>query len=340
MNDETEDREDGTLLPVRDEALPQRYLRAGTAALAEMSDSEFEIRLEAMRRGRERLARIHRELMNPDTDYGTIPGTPKPALLKSGAEKLAEFYRLASEFTHKITYCDDGTAPPITVVAECRLHLGTLDGPVVNTGHGAASSWEKRYRYRRGERACPNCGMIGSIIKGRAEWGGGWKCWDKKGGCGAKFGEGVPAIVDQVVGDVENPDPYDLLNTLLKMASKRSMVDAVLRATATSSTYTQDMEEAGAPEPPAPPREAPPRQTARVEEENPFDPFASEEPPRTPRQVGQPGNGHSQPAAEGALVCSQAGCGILLTKGQAMVSEKAYHALLCPDHQRMAARVG
>jgi hypothetical protein len=150
--------------------------RAGTAALAAMPDEEFEVRLIAMRRGRERITRIHRELMDPDTDYGVIPGTKQPTLLKPGAEKLCDFYRLAAQFHPEITYGDGVHSPPITVVTECRLHLGTLDGPVVNTGHGAANSWEKRYRYRRGERACPACEKVGTIIKGKAEYGGGWLC--------------------------------------------------------------------------------------------------------------------------------------------------------------------
>lgn len=217
--------------------------RAGTAALAMLADDEFEVRLEAMRRGRERITRIHRELMDPETDYGVIPGTNKPTLLKSGAEKLCDFYRLAAAFHPEIRIGDGESAPPITVVTECRLHLGTLDGPVVNTGHGAANSWERRYRYRRGERTCPACEKTGTIIKGRAEFGGGWTCWAKKGGCGAKWRDDAPEIVDQPVGDVENGDPYDLLNTLLKIAEKRAYVDATLRATATSGLYSQDAPE-------------------------------------------------------------------------------------------------
>jgi hypothetical protein len=225
---------------------PAVDFRAGTAALAAMPDEEFEVRLVAMRRGRERITRIHRELMDPETDYGVIPGTKQPTLLKPGAEKLCDFYRLAAEFRPEITYGDGLTVPQIRVVTECRLHLGTLDGPVVNTGHGAANNWERRYRYRRGERACPACGKSGALIKGRAEYGGGWICYAKKGGCGAKFADDAPEIVDQPVGDVENADPYDLLNTLVKMAEKRAYVDAALRATATSGLYTQDLEESPA----------------------------------------------------------------------------------------------
>src|SRR5215469_7283578 len=37
------------------------------------------------------------------------------------------------------------------------------------------------------EPACPSCGVVGAIIKGKAEYGGGWLCFGKKGGCGAKF---------------------------------------------------------------------------------------------------------------------------------------------------------
>src|SRR5262245_61745636 len=69
-------------------AMARPDFRAGTAALAGMPDQEFEVRLAAMRRGRERITRIHRELMDPETEYGIIPGTKQPTLLKSGAEKL------------------------------------------------------------------------------------------------------------------------------------------------------------------------------------------------------------------------------------------------------------
>src|SRR5712691_4543612 len=60
--------------------------RAGTAALAEMDEGEFRSRLTALVRGRARLQQIHTELMTPEIDYGIIPGTGKPTLLKAGAE--------------------------------------------------------------------------------------------------------------------------------------------------------------------------------------------------------------------------------------------------------------
>jgi hypothetical protein len=42
----------------------------------------------------------------------------------------------------------------------------------------------------QGSRACPVCAVVGSIIKGKAEYGGGWLCWKNKGGCGTKWPEG------------------------------------------------------------------------------------------------------------------------------------------------------
>lgn len=43
----------------------------------------------------------------------------------------------------------------------------------------------------------------------------------------------------------ENADPADNINTLIKMASKRAFVDAVLKATCASRIFTQDVEDMG-----------------------------------------------------------------------------------------------
>ncbi len=108
-------------------------------------------------------------------------------------------------------------------------------------GVGAANSWERKHRYRSGQRACPACGVEGSIR--RSKFDPGWYCHDKAGGCGVQFKADDPSIVSQEAGQVENPDPYDVENTLLKMAAKRAQVDAVLRTTATSGLFTQDVED-------------------------------------------------------------------------------------------------
>lgn len=53
---------------------------------------------------------------------------------------------------------------------------------------------------------CPKCGKD-TIIKGAPQYGGGWVCWKKQGGCGAKFGEYDPQITAQELEADPPPDP-------------------------------------------------------------------------------------------------------------------------------------
>jgi hypothetical protein len=133
-------------------------------------------------------------------------------------------------------------------------------GTIVGSGVGSCNSHESRYRYRNASRTCPVCGQA-AIIKGKAEYGGGWVCFKKKSGCGSKFNDADPAIAGQQVGKVENPDVADLVNTILKMAKKRALIDATLSVTRCSGLFTQDEEVQGydpegasaGPDPAAPP---------------------------------------------------------------------------------------
>lgn len=269
------------MVPFEDE-IPQRALaavpdqQAGTFALASMTDDEFVTRLASLKRGRDRIAQIQRELMDKDVDYGIIPGTPKPTLLKPGAEKLCDWYALRADFQPERVIGDGVTAPTLAYQTRCELHLGSLDGPVVAVGYGSANSWERKHRYRRAERACPECGVMGALNRSKREPE--FYCWTKKGGCGKTFKLNDPKIIDQPLGDVENPDPWDLDTTLLKMAEKRAHVDATLRATAASGLFTQDVED----QPRAMGDEAPPPQ-----EEPPLDDriAARREQVRAPRDV-------------------------------------------------------
>lgn len=239
---------------------------SGTLAIAMMADEEFEQRLATLRKGQDRIRRIKRDLMTDGVHYGTIPGTDKPTLLKPGAEVLCSIYGLRPDFVSHIEYGNGHTEPAIRVSMRCELHAGDLAGPVVAVGLGAANSWERKHRYRRGERSCPECGTVGSVIKGKADFGGGWLCWAKKGGCGAKWPAGTAEIEQQAVGDVENPDQHDLENTLLKMAKKRAFLDGALIGTASSDLFTQDLDEQQ-PEPaPAPPKAPAPERRVQPEE--------------------------------------------------------------------------
>ena len=184
------------------------------------------------------------KVLNLNIDYGTIPGTnTKPVLLKPGAEKLAAFFGLAVtyEIIEKITDWTGHEHGEPFFYYHYKTKL-LRQGLVAGEGEGSCNSWETKYRYRSADRVCPGCGAT-AIIKGKAEYGGGWICFNKKGGCGAKYKEDDPAITSQPTGKVPNPDVADVVNTVQKMAQKRSLVAAVLNATNASDWFTQDVED-------------------------------------------------------------------------------------------------
>ena len=174
-------------------------------------------------------------------DYGVIPGAgSKRVLFKSGADKLCDIYGIYDTYhiTGKTEEWDTGLFD-YTITCELRRRQ---DDMMVGTGMGSCSSYESKYRWRPGQRVCPKC-QSSAIIKGREEYGGGWICYAKKGGCGAKFGDKDTQIVGQNIDRVENPDIADMKNTVLKMAKKRAKIDAVISVTRSSGIFTQDMED-------------------------------------------------------------------------------------------------
>lgn len=193
---------------------------------------------------RSQIVKFVQAIMIKDTDFGVIPGTDKPTLLKPGAEKLATFFGLTKRFriverVEDWTGRDHAGEPFFYYLYRCGLYRGDL---LIAEADGSCSSFEGKYRYRKAERICPNCGQA-AIIKGRADYGGGWLCYAKKGGCGAKFKDDDPAIKNQEVGRVLNPDIADQVNTIQKMSQKRALIAATLLAVNASEFFTQDMED-------------------------------------------------------------------------------------------------
>jgi len=183
------------------------------------------------------------KLMKVDTDYGKIPGTDKNTLLKPGAEKLCTLFGLSKRFS-LIERIEDwnGTQygdPFFNYIYRCGLYRGEF---LIAEADGSCNSRETKYRWRKAERTCPTCGNA-TIIKGREEYGGGWLCFAKKGGCGAKFHDNDEAITSQQTGRVPNPDIADQVNTIQKMAQKRALIAATLLAVNASEFFTQDMED-------------------------------------------------------------------------------------------------
>lgn len=198
-----------------------------------------------------------------ERDFGPgFPGSDKKTLLKPGAEKMITFFGLSVRFecVEKIedwTGEKHGGEPLFAYTYRAIVSRGER---LVCTADAHASSWESKYRWRKANRFCPACGNTESLIKGKAEYGGGWICFGRKGGCGAKFAEKDPSIIEQQVGRVQNTDIYDQINTIMKMAEKRALVAATLIACNASDYFAQDADDLTEPpaDPQEPPREEPP----------------------------------------------------------------------------------
>ena len=193
---------------------------------------------------RQALVDFTHDIMLRDIDYGKIPGTSKDTLLKPGAEKLTTFFGLSPYFEVIESEADwtgegHGGEPFFYFYYRCILKRNDM---VIGMGDGSCNTWEKKYRYRRAGIKCPNCYQE-AVIKGRQEYGGGWLCFTKKGGCGSKWPDGSQIIEGQEVGQVKNENPADLVNTIQKMAQKRALVAATLIAVNASEFFTQDMED-------------------------------------------------------------------------------------------------
>ena len=207
---------------------------------------------------REVIVQAVQKLMKPsaegeaDGDYGVIPGTKKPTLLQPGADKLCNLFGLVPTFAIVEKDADwtgerHAGEPFFFYEIKCQLYRGDF---LMGEGVGSANSWETKYRFRKAERECPKCGTA-AIIKGKEEYGRGWLCFAKKGGCGAKFGDDDEEILPAGCGIRANPQVFDAVNTIRKIANKRAKVAATLNATSAHEFFTQDVEDM----PPPPPQD-------------------------------------------------------------------------------------
>lgn len=192
----------------------------------------------------QQLAKYVSSVMIEGHDYGVTPGTTKPSLKKPGAEKLTTFFGLTKRL-FIVEKIEDWTGeqhngePFFYYLYRCALYRGDM---LIAEADGSCNSRGTKYRWREMQRSCPQCHAV-AIIRGKEEFGGGWVCFAKKGGCGAKFDIDDVAITSQQVGRVANPDIADQVNTIQKMAAKRALVAATLLAVNASEFFTQDVED-------------------------------------------------------------------------------------------------
>lgn len=122
--------------------------------------------------------------MKEGEDFGKIPGSPKPSLFKSGAEKLCSLYgyTISINVLERVENWDEGF---FYYMCKCIL-FDRKTGSAVAEGVGSCNSREAKY---------------------------------------------------------SKLNPYTIVNTILKIAKKRALVDATLSATRTSNIFTQDLED-------------------------------------------------------------------------------------------------
>ena len=151
-------------------------------------------------------------------DYGTIPGTSKPTLYKSGAEKIIMLGKLRSTF-EILDETKDWENEFFQFEIRWNLWVGEV---IIAQGVGLCSSKEDKYRYRWvSEKKLPNNVNKDSL-----------PCRVKSG----KYGEYKQYRV-------ENEDICSIANTILKMAKKRAEIDAALLVGSLSELFTQDVED-------------------------------------------------------------------------------------------------
>ena len=189
------------------------------------------------------IQQIMRAAMKEGEHYGRIPGCgDKPTLRKPGAEKLCLTFRLAPTYEVQERQLERGHREyRVTVtLSSIMTHVN------IGQGVGACTTLENKYRFRAGaaeitDRAVP-----------RAYWeirqDDPAKAQELIGGKGftVKKVDGQGWMVARGGEKVETDNPADYYNTVLKMAKKRALVDAVLTTTAASDIFTQDLEELNA----------------------------------------------------------------------------------------------
>ncbi len=154
-------------------------------------------------------------------DYGTIPGTKEPTLYKPGAEKIVKLLQLADtyEVIHEVR---DWDRPLFSFTVRTSL---LYNGEIVAQGLGECNTMEEKYRFRwvwPEEVAEYTDEPIESLRK---------RVWTANGRTHTKY---RTYDADRI---------YSIVNTILKMAKKRSLVDAALSVGRLSDLFTQDLED-------------------------------------------------------------------------------------------------
>lgn len=161
---------------------------------------------------------MHRVMLKGQ-HYGVIPGCgDKPALLKPGAEKILEAFRLAPDPIVE----DLSTSDEIRYRVKVRI-THQITGKFIGAGIGECSSGEEKYKWR----SAVNDEEFNATPEDRKR---------------LKYKKGWNGRADEKIKQIRT-NPSDQANTILKMAKKRALVDGAITVTSASDIFAQDIDE-------------------------------------------------------------------------------------------------
>lgn len=140
-----------------------------------------------------------RDLLIRGVDYGRIPGTPQDSLWDPGASQIIGAFNCFPGERRILKFEDTDTK--ISVCLEVPI-ISRETGIVATTGVGAASTLETKYKYR--------------WVDDPPQWG-----YDEDSMKTLK----TKIDKNKTLYRIPNPEHSELLNTIVKMASKRAEVD-------------------------------------------------------------------------------------------------------------------
>jgi hypothetical protein len=150
------------------------------------------------------LQNMVKDILKQGIDYGRIPGTPQDSLWDPGASQIiGAFNCYCGE--RRILKLEDSDEKIVACVEVPIISRATQQ--VVGSGIGAASTLETKYKYR--------------WVPKPKEWG-----YDEVAIKTFKTKRGKDDEGDVILYRIPNPEHSELLNTIVKMASKRAEVDA------------------------------------------------------------------------------------------------------------------
>jgi hypothetical protein len=175
---------------------------------------------------------VMKAALKEDVHYGKIPGCGSAnVLLKAGAEKIAMMFRLAPSYV--VVMRDLGNGHREYEVTTTMIHAQT--GTILGSGVGSAATTETKWRYRweNTEQEVPK------------------EYWQGRDPAVIGGSDYVPRKVRNENGTqtwmvfhrVPHDNPSDYYNTVLKIAKKRSCIDATLTVTAASDVFQQDLDD-------------------------------------------------------------------------------------------------